>query len=96
MDEREIQADKRDKSKDTKPSNKDADQIKIVDKKYFLSKDFKASNAKAQKLIDSTATQFSFNKAQEHTFKIAANHAIESNGEQLKVYLGGMAGTGKS
>ena len=96
MDEREIQADKRDKSKVTKPSNKDADQIKIVDKKYFLSKHFKANNAKAQKLIDSTATQLSLNKAQEYAFRIVANHAIESNGEQLKMYLGRMAKTGKS
>ena len=62
MDEREIQANKRDKSKDTKPPNKDADRIKIADKKYFLSKHFKVSNAEAQKFIDSTATQFSFNK----------------------------------
>ena len=27
---------------------------------------------------------------------IVANHAVESNGEQLKMYFGGMAGTGKS
>ena len=61
-----------------------------------MSKHFKASNAKAQKLIDSTATQFSLNKAQECAFRIVANHAIESTGEQLKMHLGGMAGIGKS
>ena len=68
----------------------------MVDRKYFLSKNFKASNAEAQKLIDDTAKKFSLNKAQEHAFRIVANHAVESNGEQLKMYLGGMAGTGKS
>ena len=61
-----------------------------------MSKHFKASSAEAQKSIDSTATQFSLNKAQECAFRIVANHAIESNGEQLKIYLGGMARTGKS
>ncbi len=86
LDEREAQADKNEKAKN----------YKIVGKNYFLSKDFKASNKEAQKLIDDTATEFSLNEAQECTFRIVANHAVESNGEQLKMYLGGMAGTGKS
>ena len=68
----------------------------MVDCKYFLSKNFKTSNAEAQKLIDDTAKKFSLNKAQERAFRIVANHAVESNGEQLKMYLGEMAGTGKS
>ena len=40
--------------------------------------------------------QPSLNEAQERAFRIVANHAVESNGEQLKMYLGGMAGTSKS
>ena len=88
LDEREIQADKKEKSKNFKPPNKDANKVKVVDRKYFLSKNFKASNAEAQKLIDDTAKKFSLNKAQERAFRTVANHAVESNGEQLKMYLG--------
>ena len=36
------------------------------------------------------------NEAQERAFRIVAHHAVESCGEHLKMYLGGMAGTGKS
>ncbi|KAF8586807.1 hypothetical protein K439DRAFT_1290276, partial [Ramaria rubella] len=33
---------------------------------------------------------------EERAFKIVTNHAVQPSGEQLKMYLGGMAGTGKS
>lgn len=61
-----------------------------------MSKAFKAQDQEAQALIDTTAKEFSLNEAQERAFRIVANHAVESNGEHLKMYLGGMAGTGKS
>ena len=33
---------------------------------------------------------------QKRAFKIIAHHSLESNSEQLKMYLAGMGGTGKS
>ena len=96
LDERDAQADQNEKAKNHKAGDKNAGEVKIVGQNYFLSKDFKASNKEAQKLIDDTAAKFSLNEAQERAFRIVANHAVESNGEQLKMYLGGMAGTGKS
>jgi PIF1-like helicase len=49
-----------------------------------------------QNLITSTVNNFSLNKEQECTFQIISNHAICSNSEQLRMYTGGMGGTGKS
>ncbi|TFK78808.1 hypothetical protein K466DRAFT_448513, partial [Polyporus arcularius HHB13444] len=62
----------------------------------FLHKTFEIRDPKAKKLIDDTVQQFTLNEAQERAFRIVAHHAIDSCGEHLKMYLGGMAGTGKS
>ncbi|OSX55792.1 hypothetical protein POSPLADRAFT_1085746, partial [Postia placenta MAD-698-R-SB12] len=71
------------------------DIVKVIDQSY-LDKGFKAKQVSDQKLIDNTVKRFSLNKEQEHAFRIVANHATDPSGEQLKMYLGGMAGTGKS
>ena len=55
-----------------------------------------ASNKQSQQLIEDTIKLFSLNGEQERAFGIVANHAIEPTSEHLKMYLGGMAGTGKS
>ena len=49
-----------------------------------------------QNIIDSTVTDFSLNTEQERAFRIIANHASTEKPEQLIMYIGGMAGTGKS
>ena len=67
--------------------------VKIVDKSY-LEKSFVASEYKVQ--IDETITKFELNKEQERAFRIIANHSISPHADQLKMYLGGMGGTGKS
>jgi hypothetical protein len=69
--------------------------VKIVDKSY-LKHNFKASNQNDQTLIDSTASEYLLNAEQNRAFRIIANHATQKNADQLKMYLGGMAGTGKS
>ena len=69
------------------------DVVKIVDKSY-LERDFHVDGA--SDLIDSTTKDFSLNQEQERAFRIIANHAISRNPEQLRMYLGGMGGTGKS
>jgi len=51
---------------------------------------------KEQNIINNTVSEFSLNDEQERAFRIIANHASTKQPEQLKMYLGGMAGTGKS
>lgn len=71
------------------------DETKVVDKSY-LCKSFKAKQAEDQARINNIAEEFTLNEEQERAYRIIANHATEDSGEQLKMYLGGMAGTGKS
>ena len=78
------------------PINTEVNEVKVVGSKYFLHKKFRADNVNTQKLIDDTVSKFSLNDDQERAFRIVANHSIESSGQHLKMYLGGMAGTGKS
>ena len=70
-------------------------EVKIVDKTYLTAK-FKAKVEKEQNIIDSTVSDFSLNTEQERAFCIIANHASTEKPEQLIMYIGGMAGTGKS
>jgi Helitron helicase-like domain at N-terminus/PIF1-like helicase len=67
--------------------------VKIVDKSY-LEKSFVAGEH-ANK-IDETVLKFELNKEQERAFRIVANHSVSPHQDQLKMYLGGMGGTGKS
>ncbi|KAA1478948.1 hypothetical protein DENSPDRAFT_788621, partial [Dentipellis sp. KUC8613] len=78
---------------DLKPIN--VDEVKLVDKKY-LCHDFKAKNLEDQNQIDSIVREYTLNAEQERAFRIVANHAMTPDAGQLKMYLGGMAGTGKS
>lgn len=75
--------------------NATTNSVSIVDADYFKY-DFKAVSDEAQKHIDNTCVQFGLNTEQERAFKIIANHASSPSPEQLKMYLGGMGGTGKS
>ena len=72
-----------------------ADNVKIIDKAY-LSKKFQAETATEQNFIDVTVAKYQLNTEQERAFRIIANHATEKNPDQLRMYLGGMGGTGKS
>lgn len=47
-------------------------------------------------MIVATIQSFMLNKEQACAFSIIANHATLHRSEQLRMYLGGMAGTGKS
>jgi hypothetical protein len=68
----------------------------VVDDISYLKKHFKAEKAENQKTIDDIVKEFSLNTEQERAFRIVANHATISQPGQLKMYLGGMGGTGKS
>ncbi|HXP51396.1 MAG TPA: AAA family ATPase, partial [Bacteroidia bacterium] len=70
------------------------DNVMIVDQSYFV-KSFKSKDVHRQNILDALVTQFSLNTEQERAFRIIANHSFEEL-EQLKMYIAGMAGTGKS
>jgi hypothetical protein len=72
-----------------------ADEVEIIDQSYFM-RTFKAEKQEDQKLISDTIANFTLNEEQARAFSIVANHATLKHPEQLKMYLGGMAGTGKS
>ena len=69
--------------------------VKVVTKKY-LDKMYCAFMVEEQSIIHTTVKKFELNTNQERAFRIVANHATEPHAEQLKMYLGGMGGTGKS
>jgi Helitron helicase-like domain at N-terminus/PIF1-like helicase len=80
-------------------SNKYADSnennVILIDQGY-LKHDFIAQSKMAQNNINEVVRQFSLNVEQERAFRIVANHSVSHESEQLKMYLGGMGGTGKS
>ena len=70
-------------------------EVVIADISY-IDKKFQAKQKTSQKLIDDIATEFKLNEEQDRAFRIVANHATLHQAEQLKMYIGGMGGTGKS
>ena len=70
-----------------------ANVVKVVDKSY-LESDFRIEGE--SNLIDSVVKDFSLNGEQERALRIVANHAISPEHDQLRMYLGGIGGTGKS
>ena len=69
------------------------DNVHVVKKSYlsqfFMSKEWQAS-------IEDIYTSYNLNQEQGCAFRIVANHACDPDSEQLKMYISGMAGTGKS
>jgi predicted AAA+ superfamily ATPase len=68
----------------------------VIDDITYLKKNFKAEKSEKQKITNDTVRDFNLNTEQERAFCIVANHATMSQPSQLKMYLGGMGGTGKS
>ena len=56
----------------------------------------KAQSETAQNLIEDVIDKFELTSEQERAFRIISNHAVTPGSEQLIMYVGGMAGTGKS
>ncbi|KAF8581863.1 hypothetical protein K439DRAFT_1352797, partial [Ramaria rubella] len=69
--------------------------VKILNASYLVN-DFKAKQVLHKQQVDHTVNMYGLKPDQERAFGIVANNAIQPSGEQLKMYLGGMAGTGKS
>ena len=77
------------------PNNETAEcnVIKVVDKSY-LCRSFHL-DPHSELVVDTIKTYF-LNAEQERAFRIIANHAISNEPDQLRMYLGGMGGTGKT
>jgi hypothetical protein len=67
--------------------------VQIVDKTY-LKNSFVTGNY--DNYFISNISKYNLNEEQERAIRIIANHAISLNSEKLKMYLGGIGGTGKS
>ena len=49
-----------------------------------------------QKTVDSVSAEYSLNTEQDRAFRLVANHPCSHDSDQLKMYIAGMAGTGKT
>ena len=67
--------------------------VRVVDKSY-MSRSFVCKVW--QKTIESVSTEYSLNTEQDRAFRLVANHACCRDSDQLKMYIAGMAGTGKT
>jgi hypothetical protein len=67
--------------------------VKVMDKAYLQKK---YHTTKHNGCISTICNEYSLNDEQELAFKIIANHVVLPNSEPLKMYLGGMGGTGKT
>jgi hypothetical protein len=67
--------------------------VKVIDKAY-LEKRFHTTEHNSS--MDAICEKYSLNDEQERAFRIIANHVVLPNSDSLKMYIGGMGGTGKS
>jgi hypothetical protein len=68
-------------------------EVRVVDKSY-LSHSF--SSKEWDQTISDVSKQFNLNKEQDRAFRIISNHACTTDSDQLKMYIAGMGGTGKT
>ncbi|KAF9563127.1 hypothetical protein CPC08DRAFT_633275, partial [Agrocybe pediades] len=71
------------------------DTVKILKPDYFK-RNFKGLQKEAIQHANDIVKTFNLNQEQERAFRIIANHASCVAPDQLKMYLGGMGGTGKT
>ena len=77
----------------------DPNKVEVVDKSYHEQTSNNHSSSKisdSQILIGNIVQQFNLNREQERAFCIISDHACTPQSEQLKMYIGGMGGTGKT
>jgi hypothetical protein len=72
------------------------DKVVVDTMTSYLSKKFVPDQPGGVNVLESVVKKFKLNTEQERAFRIVANHATINNPTQLKMYLGGMGGTGKS
>ena len=79
----------------SKKNDFEPDKVDVVDKSY-IDRLFKTTSKTNEQLVDGSIEKFRLNAEQERAFHIIANHAMMEQPEKLRMYLGGMGGTGKS
>ena len=67
--------------------------VKVIDKAYLEKKFHTTEHNNSMDII---CREYCLNEEQERAFRIIANHVVLPNSEPLKMYIGGMGGTGKS
>ena len=75
---------------------KGTDKVFVDTMTSYLSRKFVPDQPGAVNILNMVIQKFKLNQEQERAFRIVANHATVDNPTQLKMYLGGMGGTGKS
>ena len=75
---------------------KGTDKVFVDTMTSYLSWTFVPDQPGAVNILNEVILNFKLNLEQERAFCIVANHATIDNPTQLKMYLGGMGGTGKS
>ena len=79
----------------SKSSNFQPNKVDVVDKSY-IDQMFKPTSKADDQLITDTVGKFNLNSEQKRAFHIIANHSMMAAPDKLRMYLGGMGGTGKS
>src|SRR5271168_857427 len=72
------------------------DKVVVDTMTSYLSRNFVPDKPGPINVLESVIQKFKLNTEQGRAFRIVANHATINNPTQLKMYLGGMGGTGKS
>ncbi|KAJ7171222.1 hypothetical protein C8R46DRAFT_895568, partial [Mycena filopes] len=72
-----------------------SNRVEILPFDYFKPKP-KITVEENIELVAKICEDFTLNKEQERAFRIVADHASSPKGEPLRMYLGGMGGSGKS
>ena len=67
--------------------------VKIIDKSYLEKKYY---NTQHEMSINNIAQKFLLNTEQKRAFDIVTHHVVMPHSNQLKMYIGGVGGTGKS
>ena len=70
--------------------------VKPVDQVFLTQRDQCNIPSSDRELLDKVQLKYTLNSEQERASKIIATHAIGVDSPQLCMYIGGMAGTGKS
>lgn len=68
---------------------------RIIPGAYLLD-DFQITDATEQEMLDNVLSEFTLNTEQLRAFNIVAHHSLSLGAEPLRMYIGGMAGTGKT
>jgi hypothetical protein len=72
-----------------------ANRVEVLDSDYFLPKS-KIDKQTNEDIISSICEKLTLNAEQQRAFKIVAEHASSGQPSPLKMYIGGMGGSGKS